>query len=253
MNKLSLLLTACVDPASAPIHLVRSDPALRMADYRAALTFWLNYPDARIANLVLVENSGHSLDELKELSRQVNPYKRSIEFIQTNDNKYPSDVDYGYAEMKMIDEALVRSELLRRSKFFIKATGRLRFPALSHLLDRLPDEYLFAVDCHATQVCGEQKTIYVATQLMLFSRRFYLDHLCGSYSKMSLKLRNIECLFYSALIPFRNNSGAIFRWPCNCDPVGVGARYGVSYVTPRKRATALFRSVCRKMFPRWWI
>ncbi len=43
------------------------------------------------------------------------------------------------------------------------------------------------------------------------------------------------------------------RWPCNCDPVGVGAGHGDNYTSFSKRLKSLAREGLRRFFPSlWW-
>ena len=65
MNEFLLTMTACIDPRKGDCTLVRSDPAIRLADYESSLQYWLGYADPRIRRILFIENSGTLSDSLK--------------------------------------------------------------------------------------------------------------------------------------------------------------------------------------------
>ncbi|CAN5469865.1 hypothetical protein BH10ACI2_BH10ACI2_09150 [soil metagenome] len=251
-NEYCVCLTACIDPSGGLIKLQRHDPAVRLNDYLKAMRFWLNLPDERLNKIVFVENSGYPLDELSDICKTQNPFGKKVELISSSTNSYPEGVHYGYAELHSIEQAFDRSQLLKSSTYFIKATGRLRFPNISQLLDLLPDEYLFSVDCRARSRYGKSDP-FATTQLMVFSTSFYRQHLLHSKSELSNELGLIEILIYEKLIAFKDQQGAILRWKVNVDPVGYAGEWQKKYHSPKQRLINSARFICRHAFPDWWI
>lgn len=246
----AVLMTACVDPSQGRIKVQRSDPKVRLEDYKQGLSFWLTLSDHRIRNIVFIENSGYPLDELQTVAAGSD---KLVEFISLCNNIYPANAHYGYAELAMIDEAFKRSKMLNDSPYFIKATGRLTFPHVTKLLNRLPDEYLFAVDCRNSRFTVVTPT--ASTPLMLFSTEFYRENLMGSSQELIAFSGYIEDSLYDKLAGFNGRPGAILRWPVNCSPVGHAAFWHKPkrYDSPQHKAMQAVRAVGRKVIPSWWI
>jgi hypothetical protein len=248
-----IVMTACIDPATGPAKVVRAEPAVRLEDYAKALRYWIDHPDPRLGRVLFLENSGHSLDRLK-YEAATNPRGKQIEFISMNCNDFPADTSYGYSELKMLDHGIEQSELARRCQYLIKTTGRLIFPQLPRLLDRLPAEFNFAVDFRDNRWLARVPQQFVTTQLMIFSRRFYDRQIRNLWQEMSPRqLPLIENLLYHELIQFRDKPGAILRWPVNVDPVGQAAHWKKDYRSPRQRLISGVRGVARVAAPRWWV
>ncbi len=252
-NSYLLVLTACIDPSTGPAHVVRKDPQTRLDDYSQAFTFWLSYPDPRVSRILFIENSGYSLGSLKQLVARNNPLSKEVEFISLCCNNYPPQVHYGYAELDMLDQGLSSSRLAQQSEYFIKATGRLKFPSLTRLLNHLPPCYSFAVDCRNNSLFRKSAQVFVTTQLMLFSKLFYDEQLYGIKSEMFTSHGHIEALLYDKLTKFSGRPNAILRWPVNCDPVGQAAHWQKDYASPKQRVINAGRAFCRVVLPKWWV
>jgi hypothetical protein len=255
-RKFTVLMTACIAPEAGISgkpgnRLRRVDPSIRFNDYASALAFWLGYPDPRIGSIVFADNSGYDLSKLNPLIQGVKS-KRPTELLRVPPCTWPEHVHYGFCELQIIDDALSRSTLLREEKYFLKATGRLQFCGLMRLLDRLPDDFLFAVDCHRrpfSSVSGG-----VAAQLMLFNQQFYINNLVGVNRKLQpWVISHIEDLLFRELIKFRGVNGAVLRWPVNVDCVGVSATTNASYSGAGKRMKQALRGVARTIVPWLWL
>lgn len=250
-----LTLTACIDVSAGALRMVRSDPKIRLADYEGALRYWLRYPDKRIDKILFIENSGYSLDSLKEIANRENPFKKTVEFIALDCNWYPPDGNYGYAELRALDLGLQQSRLRRLTTHMIKVTGRFRFPTLSKLLDRLPAGFDVAIDSRIWQTLRKKyEHPFCPTQIFLFSHKFYEQHFQRSYEVLARDGRLlIEWMFYDMLLPMRGKTGVVLRFPCNVDPVGVPAHRVRSYTHPLQKTKYAIRGVARQVFPDWWI
>ena len=247
-----LVLTACIDPStSSHVSVVIADPVVRLAQYEKALKYWLEVKDKRLATILFIENSGYCLDSLTRLAEQSNPHNKQVEFIQLSNNQFPAYLDYGYPELGMLDEAVNVSQLMRQAKYFIKATGRLTFPKLPRLLDLLPRDYHFAVDCRLPIMTRTSPT--VSSQLMVFSIQFYMSELVNVKARMNDIFRNMETLLYYKLMDYYGTVGAIMRWPINIDPVGYNAHWGGDYSSGRRKALSAVRAVGRCIVPGLWL
>jgi len=255
-----LLLTACIAPKPEVTQFLRrSDPMLRLRDYESSLQFWLGYQDERIKGLVLADNSGHPLDSLRAIAARHRRSDLSIEFHSFDHPGVPATMSYGYSEAILVRETLRTSALLASRSHFAKVTGRYCFPNLSRLLDQLPADFRVAVD---TTGClpwpfHARSNPFSNFALALFENKFYRDNLEDLADRMVPalpwnRLQYIETMLYDHLWPRRHEPGIILRWPCNCEPVGIGAN-GNNYRSPRRRLRAAIRAVNRVVLPSLWL
>lgn len=245
-----LLLTACIAPRS-DVAQSRHDVASRLADYRASLRTWLELPESRITGLVFVDNSNHDVDLLREEANRHNRFERELDFLTFLDKPAPPGVHYGFGELGIVDHALEHSTLLKPTGTpFIKSTGRLFFPAVPRLLDRLPQDLLAAVDSRRRR----DGFTYASTQLLFFDREFYLETLKGrrSWLRPMAGRSHMENLVFERLLP-ASSARVLMRFPVNAEPVGVSGTWGTDYRNPQARAKALLRAVSRKLAPGAWL
>src|SRR5579875_540446 len=142
-----LVLTATIKPAAAAAaEVYRKDPNLRLNDYLNPLRFWIAYPDPRLDKILFLENSGADLSAVRRLVDECDSNKQ-VEILSVPGNNIPPGINYGYGEMEMLDCGLAQSELRRATTHMLKITGRLTFPTVTTLLDRLPATFDVAVDC----------------------------------------------------------------------------------------------------------
>ena len=151
-----LCLTATVTPSQG-VTVKRSDPKLRQKDYLEALRFWLHHPDPRLDNILFVENSGNDLRLFRELVHDENFRSKDVEFVSTLPMSVPSGLHYGWAELKMLDEAFEVSRLVGQSSHLIKVTGRLTFPEISAWLDSIP------TNCQVMSILVSQRVLNTET------------------------------------------------------------------------------------------
>jgi hypothetical protein len=248
-----LVMTACINPNNSPIKVHRNNPLTRLDDYQKALNYWLKYPDPRISKILFVENSGYPLDTLRKIAKRENNLNKEVEFISLYCNDYPPDLHYGYAELNMLDQALPISKLFKTSHYFIKSTGRLIFPTLNNLLNHLPLNYEFAVDCRLIKPFSASKQCLVFTQLMLFSSDYFENNLYNIKSQLSKDIRLIENLLYFKLIEYDGTGNVIYRFPVNVDPVGQAAHWQKDYSSLKQRLIYSLRGISRSVLPDWWI
>jgi hypothetical protein len=115
-----LLLTATIKVNEDVVFTARKDTSARLKDYKQALTLWLAHPDTK--SVVLVENSGSDLSELREIATQA-PGKK-VEFLSFTSPQFDGSLGKGYGEMICLEHALENSQLLAQSPRLVKVTGR---------------------------------------------------------------------------------------------------------------------------------
>ena len=109
-----LLLTGSINPKDV-FSLKRSDPAVRENDYYDAIIRWLrlNIP------LVFCENSNYDSEKIKSIS---NP---NFEYLRYEEDEDLSQKGKGWGEYLIMKYAHEHSQIIKKTSFVIKITGRL--------------------------------------------------------------------------------------------------------------------------------
>jgi hypothetical protein len=250
-----LVMTATITPAvNAGVR--RSDPALRMEDYKRALRYWLGYEHPSAEHILLLENSGADLKELEEIAAKENPQGKRVEILSVPGNRIPEHTNYGYTEMELLDNGLAQSKLRRETTHMIKVTGRLTFPAIGKALDliqkRQPAVPLeLMVDCR--KLGFPRRGFDAKTQIFVCSHEFYDRVLRDSRKEMNATdVRLLEHLIFRKVIPYKGQVGVYLRFPCNVEPVGYSGFKSRRYNSVSAGGTNLLRSLLRKVAPNYW-
>jgi hypothetical protein len=253
-----ILMTACIEPKPRMREVLkRSNTGLRLRDYKEGLDFWLSLADPLIGGIVFADNSNFPLDEMREhASRHPRP-SCPVEFLSFDFPAPAPGLSYGYSEFLLVNSALEQSSLLRKKRYFIKATGRYKFPDISRLIRRLPPDFLVGVDSKGFRPFGFRSNPITCTALAIFERKYYEANLASVPGTMVPappwnRRQFIEPALFDALSPRRSDPRIIMRWPCNCEPVGIGAN-GDSYSGIRKSAQYALRAAARRLLPGLWI
>jgi hypothetical protein len=255
--KFLLLMTACIKPSDYNLSnhsISRGDPIVRLNDYKIALRHWLSHQDERINSIVFVENSGYDLIELKEIVAGENTYNRKIEFLQCMASVIPTGIHYGYSELEMIDYAFEHSKLLTGADCFIKVTGRLYFPNVSKLLNKMKNQLVMA-DSRDFKILNKSKH-YILTTIVIAEVEFYKANLYDvKKSMVKGKTDLMESIYYSILKPLylQDPRKYMLRFPFEVEPVGVGAHWNVDYQSKKKKLESFLRNVVRTVLPKLWI
>jgi len=117
--KIALLLTATIDPRDCSF-VKRSEPALRLADYILSIKQWLAEPN--IHDVIFCENSGSSLEQIDQLVRTDNQYRKQIRLLSYK-TEGEGNKGKGYGELGIIKEAITSCDL-PASTHLLKVTGR---------------------------------------------------------------------------------------------------------------------------------
>jgi hypothetical protein len=249
-----LVMTATIVPA-ANAGVRRADPRLRLEDYKQALRYWLSYEHPAAERILLLENSGADLSELRAIAAGENPRGKQVEILSVPGNRIPEGTNYGYTEMQMLDDGLALSELRRLTTHLIKATGRLIFPALGKALGRIDTRdgkpFELMVDCR--KLGFPRRGFDASVQLFVCSHDFYDRVLRDSKREMnSTDVRLLEHLIFRKVIPFRGRPGIYLRFPCNIEPVGYSGFKSRSYRSPKTVVTSAIRAALRVIAPGYW-
>lgn len=243
-------MTATIIPA-ANAGVKRSDPQLRLEDYKQALRFWLRYPHPAAARILLLENSGADLSHLHHIVAHENPLAKDVELLSIPGNTIPPGLNYGYTEMQLLDTGLAQSRLRLATTHMIKVTGRLTFPTLGRALDLTPKPFDVLADFR--KLGFPRRGFDAQTQLFVVSHTFYDRVLRDSRHGMnSTDIRLLEHLIARKLISFRGRPGIHLRFPCNVEPVGVSGFTSRSYNSPTKALARTTRAILRKIAPNFW-
>jgi hypothetical protein len=177
-----------------------------------------------------------------------------LEVLSYNGNEIPSGLHYGYSELGIIRHALQQSFELAQSQHFIKVTGRLFFPGVPALLRQLRPDVLAAVDARMN-FRRAPRIPFVATQLMLFDRDFYLRHLSDGQTWLRPEhgKTHIENFFYARLSELASDPRIYMRFPCNVEPRGYGATNATKYHSFSSRGIAMVRALSRRVAPDIWL
>lgn len=253
-----VVMTATIAPrGDTGKGLVRADPAQRRADYEVALRFWLTLDAPWLAGVVFAENSASSLVSLERVAREENLAKIPVELISLDLPAPPLGLHYGYSELILVRNAVAKSQLARRVPYFIKATGRYRFPEVGKLVAKLPQKFSAAVDCKRAKRWNRNRHFLTHFALAIFQRDFFGRVVAPIPDKMIpappwTRAQFVETMLFDELIQHRGEPGVILRWPCNCEPEGVGAN-GDNYRSLTRRIQAAVRAVARICIPQLWI
>ena len=246
-----VVFTATITPVKGA-QIARTNPDERKRDYMTGFRFWIQNQDPRLRRILFVENSGASLDDFRQEAESASD--KDIEFISVPPISLPPGLHYGYAEMHMLDYALSRSRHRSITTHMIKATGRLQFPNISALLDRLPSEFDIAVDTCQALPFGLRPQAFIPTQLFLASHSFYATTLQSSYHDLRPDYPfYIEHLIYERLKKMSDNPRILCRWPISVEPQGVAGYSGKQYDRLSRRILTTLRAALRKPIPGFWL
>ncbi|MDP1699412.1 MAG: hypothetical protein Q8L53_00425 [Aestuariivirga sp.] len=142
-----LLMTSTIAPADDVFMLVRKDPELRLADYKASFEFQINLLKSdTIDAIVYADNSGFPLDHLKNICEKAGVSDR-VEFISYKSDALPSLGRY-FLEINLIGRAIAVSKLLSADVplRIWKLTGRYIVTNIGKIIREAPDCDLY-INC----------------------------------------------------------------------------------------------------------
>ena len=115
-----LILTCTINPIQMP-DLVRSDPKIRLQDYKKSFSFWVN--NKFVNKIILIENSNFDLSFFREIAN--NSKDKEIEIISSNSNNtYDKSLGKGYGQYLCLKEIFEKSKIIKTTEYCIDVTGR---------------------------------------------------------------------------------------------------------------------------------
>lgn len=171
-NNISIILTATIDVKGIS-HMERSDAHVRLADYKGALISWLRNP--AVDSIVFVENSGYDLNELREIVANHDKCKISVEFLSFDGQDFPRNLGKGYGEMIALQYAVKHSEILAKTRKFIKVNGRYYVPNIDKIIN------YFSTYSDLDVMCDFSRRIsWSDSRVFAGNFRFLNDYLCST-------------------------------------------------------------------------
>ncbi len=166
MNESCLILTATINPCGMQ-QAKRSDIHSREQDYLKALQYYSKFN----ISLVFCENSNSNLDKLKSV---VNYTDRDIEFFGFDGNDYPKEKGKGFGEIGILKNAFEKSQIIKKSRYIIKITGRLSIMNLAKILHRIDSHKITTPDIF----CNFRSNLALAdSRFFIAKKEFYPDYL----------------------------------------------------------------------------
>jgi len=143
LNHLVLILDSCI-----AVHdnsfVKRNDTQTRLEDYKRALRLWLT-KQRSIKKIVFCDNSGYSLEALKEVVRQHGKGSIEVEFLSYHLTDYQGK-GYGWGLAHLHDHAMKHSNLLSNADYLISCTGRYYIKNIDRICQSLPKAFDFVVN-----------------------------------------------------------------------------------------------------------
>lgn len=193
---ITIILTSTVNVKPNVLRLFQTDKVGRAEIYVKSILQWLN--NTRF-NIVLVENSGYTYEEL---NAEKTNFRNRFEVISFNETELEearylkNNIYKGASEIFAINYAFNNSKLIHKSNFIIKITARYYIDDLeNYLSDFDMDKY----DC-LTQTerdrcemigCHYKKFAYIFDPHLINDRHLYEGHVEEIYEERTRKCKNV--------------------------------------------------------------
>ena len=187
-NKIILLLPATVLPFPGMPHNQRSDPRVRLSDYKTALTSYLSLPKGPPDEIFFVDNSGYALEELDVLGELAKATDRRLRVLSIT----PSLRDCKskpYGELDIQDQAhLAISSCNDDDAIVWKATGRLFVPNIQELMGSFEADAGLYCDLRQVPLIGNALggNPWFDMRLWAYRSGFYAEHLFDVKNRIPL-------------------------------------------------------------------
>jgi hypothetical protein len=170
-----LIMTATITPPTDAPGLVRVDPGLRLADYRSALEWYLQFIGAGLDRIIFAENSLSDTDSLRDTVAQAG-HAADVEFFSFDGMGKPATYGRCYGESVILDRVMQGSRFATdagaKAEFW-KITGRYKVLNLRSMLRTRPRHAAFYCDLR------DRGTPWADMRLMSWSRDGYQTMLQG--------------------------------------------------------------------------
>lgn len=163
-----LLLTATIQPMEGLPNLTRTDPLMRLQDYKRTLQAYLSLlKSGVIGRIVFAENSNAMLTVLKDMVAEGGVADR-VEFISFYGLDFDPAKGRGFGEFKLVDFAMSTAHCLRNNPDAVvwKCTGRYVILNLDKIISTSAN---FDLLCH----CRNYPKPWCELYLLAWNRRGY--------------------------------------------------------------------------------
>lgn len=164
-----LIMTATILPPVGAPGLSRTNPLVRLDDYKNAFMHYIGFLDKEVDSIIFVENSSSDISDLREIAERRNVSDK-IEFISYNGMDHLPIFGRCYSESRLLDYAMTHSEFVRAAGdavIFWKVTGRYKLLNLSQMFKTRPAHSLFYCDLRKT------RSPWADMRLMAWTKRGY--------------------------------------------------------------------------------
>ena len=246
-----LLMTATLQPPANAV--ARADPSARLADYAAALTFYLHMPADVVDRIVVADNSASGTTAIRQVATSF-PHDKAVEIMSFAGNDHPISHGKAYGEFKLIDIALSNTRLIQPEDFVWKVTGRLKVLNLASLHDAVgrkrPD---IACDLHNLPLIGTGRwrgNQRMDLRLFAFRPAAFDRAYRGVWARLS---PFDDTSMYGVTMAARRFLRLMPRFPVQPVLEGVSGRHQRDYAAPGQRLKTSIRSLVRMLLPFLWI
>lgn len=133
-NEVVLIITGCVSPIMNQNSLVLKDIGERYRQYIESIKYYVD--NSLFYNIVFCDNSGYDAPDQVELCNYALAHEKRLEWLSFRGNleKSASISNKGIGEDEIMDFVFSNSNLAKKSRSFVKITGRLILMNISALM-----------------------------------------------------------------------------------------------------------------------
>ncbi|MEG3858941.1 hypothetical protein [Microcoleus sp. herbarium12] len=246
-----LILTATITPPPGARQLSRTDPNIRLNDYRKAFEFYLScLANGTISGLIFADNSASDISTLHELARQYDALNK-IEFISFEGLDYSPAYGRGYGEFKMLDYVMQHSRLIHdlpAQANIWKVTGRYILRNLADVIKTAPPYSDFYCNCRNIPI------YWIDLYILCWNKDFYQHSINGIYEsiKEDYIAGSSEVNFRKIIDEKKGSKYKIFK-RFRTIPQLEGYRGSDNQIYEEKKVKLLIRTLANKLIPWIWI
>jgi hypothetical protein len=140
-----LLLTATIAVPSGAPGIARTDPVLRLQDYKETLAFYTRFINRGIDRIVFAENTGFDLQSLREIAAIKN-VASSVDFVSFHGNDFPPSYGRCFGEAIIFDQVMQNCGNYPADTIYWKSTGRYQIQNFDQMMKTMPQGADFYCD-----------------------------------------------------------------------------------------------------------
>jgi hypothetical protein len=252
-NKIILLLPATVLPFPGMPNNQRSDPRVRLSDYKIALTNYLSLPKGPPDEIFFVDNSGYALDELDDLGEIAKVAGRKLRVLSIA----PSRIDCKskpYGELDIQDQAhLAISSCNDEDAIIWKVTGRLFVSNIQQLMGSFRADAGLYCDLRQVPLIGNALggNPWFDMRLWAYRSSFYAKHFFDV--KTRIPLIDELAMYGHVCSLIESEEKLVPRFKIQPEFIGHCAANNADYTTAPMLLKHALRRFTRKYAPFVWI